>query len=101
MFKRTRQVSDPVRIRFEDQDITAERGDSVAAALLGAGVRVFRVSAVTAEPRAPLCLIGNCFECMVQIDGEPNRQACLVQVSDGMQVRMQGGTRCVEVLVET
>ena len=35
--------------------------------------------------------MGVCFECLVEIDGVPNQQACLVPVSEGMSVRRQEG----------
>ena len=37
-------------------------------------------------PREPFCMMGVCFECVVTIDGEPNQQACLTLVRDGMVV---------------
>ena len=40
-------------------------------------------------------MMGVCFECLVQIDGQPNRQACLVTVREGMQVRTQEGARAL------
>jgi predicted molibdopterin-dependent oxidoreductase YjgC len=97
MFKRTRPIADPVRIRFDGRDIEAERGDSVAAALLAAGVTRFRVSSLSGSARAPLCMIGNCFDCLVEIDGEANRQACRVRVREGMQVNTQDGLREAEI----
>jgi NADH dehydrogenase/NADH:ubiquinone oxidoreductase subunit G len=38
-------------------------------------------------------MIGNCFDCLVEIDGETNLQACLVNVRDGMRIRSQSGSR--------
>ena len=46
-------------------------------------------SAVSGEPRAPLCMMGVCFECLVEIDGQKNQQACLVRVRSGMTIRRQ------------
>lgn len=72
---------------------------SVAAALLTAGQDPFRTTAISQSPRAPYCMMGVCFECLVEIDGQPNRQACLEPVIDGMQVRTQQGARafpCVD-----
>jgi D-hydroxyproline dehydrogenase subunit gamma len=82
-----------VQIRFNDLPLSVPRGISVAAALLHAGVQRFRASAVTGAPRAPYCMMGVCFECLVEIDGEPSRQACLVTVREGMLVRTQEGMR--------
>ena len=31
--------------------------------------------------------MGVCFECLVEIDGHPNKRACQVTVKDGMVVR--------------
>jgi len=59
---------------------------TVAVALLGLGVSAFRMSA-GGESRAPLCGMGICYECRVDIDGVANRRACLVPVSHGLQVR--------------
>ncbi len=93
MFRRRTPPTDPVRLRFEGREIVAERGDSLAAALLAAGVDHFRSSPVSGQPRAPFCMIGACFECLLEVDGEPNRQACLVRVREGMEVRVQQGAR--------
>jgi sarcosine oxidase subunit alpha len=39
--------------------------------------------------------MGVCFECLVTIDGVGSRQACLVRVREGMQVKTQRGARKV------
>jgi predicted molibdopterin-dependent oxidoreductase YjgC len=36
-------------------------------------------------------MMGVCFECLMEIDGVPNRQACQVRVADGMRIRRQQG----------
>ena len=40
-------------------------------------------------PRAPWCMMGVCFECLVEIDGAAGRQACMIEVRDGMRIRRQ------------
>lgn len=75
--------------------VRASEGDSVAMALLGAGVVPFRRTPVSGEARAPLCLMGVCFECLVEIDGVQNVQSCMVTVREGMKVRLQRGARDV------
>ena len=42
-----------------------------------------------AAPRAPFCMMGACFECLVEIDGRANQRACQVRVRGGMRVRRQ------------
>jgi predicted molibdopterin-dependent oxidoreductase YjgC len=80
-----------VTVHIEGLPVKARSGDSVAVAMLAAGVAVFRETPVSGAPRAPLCLMGVCFECLVEIDGRPNMQACMVPVAEGMQVRRQHG----------
>lgn len=78
-------MGEVVEIFVDGQRHAARRGVSVAAALLEAGVRAFRVS-VTGEPRAPLCGMGVCHECRVTIDGAAHRRSCMVLVATGMRV---------------
>jgi predicted molibdopterin-dependent oxidoreductase YjgC len=82
-----------VTISVDGRPVAARAGDSVAAALLGAGILACRTTPVSGAPRAPYCLMGVCFECLVAIDGQGSRQACLVPVREGMAVKTQEGRR--------
>jgi len=75
-----------VTIVVDGAPVAARAGDTVAAALLGAGLRAFRATAVSGAPRGPFCMMGSCFDCVVTIDGQRNVQACLARVADGMRV---------------
>lgn len=83
--------SNAVTITFEGNPLIVPAGISVAAALLANGARDFRSSVVGNAPRAPYCMMGVCFECLVEIDGVPARQGCMVPVREGMKVRRQKG----------
>ena len=91
MFRRLHSDALQVTFEFDGEQVRAAADDNVAAALLAHGAMSFRSSVVSDSPRAPYCMIGACFECLVEIDGRPNRQACLTKVRDGMQVRRQRG----------
>ncbi|HJP21631.1 MAG: (2Fe-2S)-binding protein [Alphaproteobacteria bacterium] len=93
MFKRLHDSSDLVTIAFEGESLRVPRNESVAAALLAAGAGHFGQASVSGEPRSAHCLIGVCFDCLVEIDGVANRQACLEPVREGMSVRRQSGPR--------
>lgn len=93
MFRKVLAVSKPVSFQFEGVVCSAEAGDSVALALLAAGIDSCRDSVVSGQPRGPFCLMGACFECLVVIDGAQNRQGCQVQVREGMIVARQRGGR--------
>lgn len=78
-----------VPVTIDGVPFIAREGDTVAAALLAAGLRACRTTAVSNAPRAPFCMMGACFECLVAIDGHANRQACLVLVAPGMRIATQ------------
>ena len=81
--------ADTVSIYFEGEACEVPAGVTVAAALLGHDDDHFCRSAADGEKRAPYCLMGVCFECLVEIDGRKNRQACLEPVVEGMHVKRQ------------
>lgn|SRR5690625_859171 len=89
----TEKLGEIVTFEFEGRPIQARSCDTVAAALLACGVTAFRTTAVSDAPRAPWCMMGICFECLVEIDGYPNCQACQVPVRSGMRVTRQQGAR--------
>jgi predicted molibdopterin-dependent oxidoreductase YjgC len=80
-----------VTIRFDGVDLVVPADVSVAAALLASGVSNLRVTPGSGAPRAPYCMIGICFDCLVNIDGVQNRQACLVRIREGMRISTQQG----------
>jgi predicted molibdopterin-dependent oxidoreductase YjgC len=94
MFKRLPEFAGtPVRLTVDGKAIDACEGDTVAAALFANGIDHCRTTPVSGAPRAPYCMMGVCFDCLVTIDGVGNRQGCLVRVKDGMAVATQKGKR--------
>ncbi|MCX7364309.1 MAG: (2Fe-2S)-binding protein [Alphaproteobacteria bacterium] len=93
MFKRLGEVGAAVAITVDGKPIRARVGDTVAVALLAAGIDHCRTTPVTGAPRAPYCLMGVCFDCLVTVDGVGSRQGCLVPVRDGMKIETQQGKR--------
>ncbi len=91
MFRRTAPTD--CEITWNGAPIPAREGESLAAALLAAGITHFRDTAVTGSPRGPLCLMGACFDCLVEVEGVANTQACLVPVTPGLSARIQAGAR--------
>jgi predicted molibdopterin-dependent oxidoreductase YjgC len=94
MFKRLHDPDEnSVAIDFEGETLRAAANDTVAAAILAAGAGHNRTTPVSGAARAPYCMMGACFDCLMEIDGVPNQQACMTRVKDGMQVRRQDGAR--------
>lgn len=100
MFRRLHEPAPAVTILLDGSPVRAAAGDSVAAALLATGNPACRQSPVSGADRAPFCMIGVCFDCLMEIDGAPNRQACLVPVAEGMRINRQQGARSPEIRAE-
>jgi len=62
---------------------------SVAAAVLSTGKTHMWISPVTGDPRAPFCMMGVCYECLMEIDGQKDRQSCQTIVQEGMKINRQ------------
>lgn len=92
---RSRSAESGARLNFtfDGRPLTGREGDTVAASLLASGVTICRETPVSGAPRAPYCLMGVCFDCLVVIDGVGNRQGCLVPLREGMCIETQHGRR--------
>jgi predicted molibdopterin-dependent oxidoreductase YjgC len=98
MFSRLIDNDAPViQFEFEGRTVEAPAGDSIAAALLAAGHLVLRQTPVSQAPRGPYCMMGACFECLVEVDDRPNVQACMTPVRAGMTVSSMRGARELRV----
>lgn len=78
--------------QFDGRPIPYRPGQTVAGALIAAGVRAWRTTRHEARPRGVFCGIGVCFDCLVVVGGHPNERACLVLVEDGLDVCSQEAT---------
>ncbi len=93
----SRISSDDVEFSFDGEAITALPGQSIGAALIAAGHRSWRTTRINGAPRGIFCGIGICFDCLVTVNGRPNRRACLVPASSGDVVVTQEGTGYAEL----
>jgi sarcosine oxidase subunit alpha len=66
----------PLRFTFEGRPIPAVHGQTIAAALYAAGVRVFSRSFKYHRPRGLFCVSGDCPNCLMRVDGRPNVRTC-------------------------
>jgi len=83
-----------VHMTLDGAPVTARAGDTVAAALLAHSGAATRHTAKGA-PRTAFCMMGVCFDCLIEVDGLPNVQACMIQVRDSMVLRRQRGFRAL------
>lgn len=84
-----------LNVIIDGQAVSVPAGFTAAAAMLLHGSGATRRTALSGEGRAPYCMMGVCFECLLEINGEPNQQGCLVIVAQGMRINAQQGKRAV------
>ena len=97
MYRRLPSAEAGARLRVTVDGVAVELrpGETVAAALFLAGHKAGRTTPVTGVVRGPYCMMGVCFDCLVEIDGEGNRQACMIEAREGMVVTRQMGARAL------
>ena len=74
-------------IEINGREIATRSGQTVAAAMITAGIVTFRRLADD-EPRGLFCGMGICFDCLVTIDGIADQRACMTPVQPGMKVTL-------------
>ncbi|HCK76720.1 MAG TPA: sarcosine oxidase [Gammaproteobacteria bacterium] len=74
-----------VKFRFDGQEFQGYVGESIAAALIAAGIYATKLSP-SGTPRGYLCGMGVCWECVVRINGVTTERACRQLIEDGMIV---------------
>ncbi len=84
-------------IEIDGHQVMAYEGETVAAALMAAGIRTTSRSPQRDESRGICCGIGLCYGCTMVIDGVPNTRACQTLARPGMRLETQKGLRRWEV----
>jgi sarcosine oxidase subunit alpha len=94
------QPNDAVQLSHDGHRLSANRGESLALALIAADRLLLSRSPKLHRPRGPYCLRGACEGCLVRVDGQPNLPACRIEVQGGEVVETQNvlGTREVDLL---
>ncbi len=86
-FKRGKMVS----FFFNGQEYKGYEGETIAAALHAAGVKVLSRSHKLKRPRGFFCAIGNCSSCLMKVNGVYNVRTCITPLKEGDVVEMQEG----------
>ena len=81
-------MAEQVTVVVNGTPVAVPHGTTVAVAVALQGVACRR--SVSGEMRGPLCGIGVCFECRVEIDGRPHCRSCQILCAAGMKVRTDG-----------
>ena len=91
---------EPVTFTFDGERVVGERGESLAGALIAAGMWTVARSPKFHRPRGPACMRGACDGCLARVDGVPNVMTCLTAVDAGLEVTSQNtlGSRELDLL---
>ncbi len=77
--------------RFNGRPVRAYAGDSIASALVRAGVHVFSRSMKYHRPRGLFCGASRCYSCAMRVNGIPGVRTCATKADSGMVVESEGG----------
>jgi NADPH-dependent 2,4-dienoyl-CoA reductase/sulfur reductase-like enzyme/Fe-S-cluster-containing hydrogenase component 2 len=80
----------PIAITWQGRRLEALQGESIAAALVANGVRVFGHHPSDGSPQGIFCANGRCAQCLVIADGKPVK-ACVEPVRPLMNVQASEG----------
>ena len=80
-----------VTITIDARPAQVQQGTTVAAAMLSNGLRHTRTTPISGAKRAPFCMMGVCYDCLMVIDGRPNQRACATYVQENMHIKTQQG----------
>lgn len=78
----------PVSIIVNGATVSAYEGESLATALIAAGVLIMSRDS-SGRARSPYCNMGVCFDCMVMVEDRtlpPRVRACMTAVRPGLRV---------------
>jgi len=81
-----------VIIKVDGIELEAFEDETIASALIAAGIQVFRHTKKLNEPRRIYCAVGRCTDCVMTVDGQPNIRTCITTVRDGMEIWTQKKT---------
>jgi hypothetical protein len=80
-----------VEFYFEGRRLVGREGETIAAALVAAGIDVFRHTERRNRPRGFFCAVGKCSSCQMVVDGIPNTMVCMEPLRPGVKVMRQQG----------
>lgn len=80
-----------INFKFNGDEVEGYEGETIAAALHAAGVKVLGRSLFLHRPRGFYCAIGNCSSCLMTVNGVANVKTCVTDLEEGMVVETQEG----------
>jgi len=82
---------EPVHVTIDGAAYEAKKGEVIAAVMMANGIMTHRRTTNRHEPRGIYCGIGQCTDCVMVVNGQPNVRTCITPVEDGMEIETQEG----------
>ena len=79
------EEAERVSFTWHGTSLTAHAGETIVAALLAHGIRIFGHHPKDGSPQGLFCANGQCAQCLVLADGKPVK-SCMTPVIEGMHV---------------
>jgi sarcosine oxidase subunit alpha len=76
-------------IYFDGRPLKAYPGETIATALLAAGVISYGRNTSSGQARSVFCNIGQCHNCLMIVNGQRNTRICQTEVTEGCRVQSQ------------
>lgn len=81
---------DQLTFTWQGQSLTAQQGETIAAALIANGFDIFGHHPKDGSPLGLFCANGQCSQCLVLLEGRPVK-ACMTPVQEGCSIRPADG----------
>lgn len=78
------------RFYWNDLELTAREGETIASALFANGIRIFNYHQKDGAPQGIFCANGQCAQCLVLADNFPVK-SCMELIKPGMRIRPVSG----------
>ncbi len=92
MFKQLPDIErEMIQVFLNGEAVMVPKGMSVAATALSHNLSFTRTMPISANKRAPFCMMGVCYDCLMVVNGKPNQRACATYVEEGMRIETQEG----------
>jgi len=76
---------------FNGRTLSGFDGESIASALMRAGILGQRLSPKRHDPRGYYCGMGQCWDCAVSVDGDGTVRSCCYPLRAGLRVSTADG----------
>lgn len=83
--------SKTIHFNFNGRPLEGKESDTIGSALWSQDIKIFGRSFKFHRPRGPTCFVGNCPNCLMEVNGVPNVRTCIRELKEGDEVISRNG----------